>query len=367
MTTYRITPRKSWNSQWWWYAFRSSAIAGATPHFLLAKAGHYQDSYATQRYCCWATELDTDTWHEFDNFSIGAVDYEFYNDDPFPADSTIYICHNPAYPYSRVQRKIGEWSASAKMHETASTTDFVFDTATARDNRDGRIAPALNFYAFKLTDAGSAETKNKAVLLTFNHPGEGDGAMSFEGAINFLLGGSAEAETLLDWFEFYCYPCSAPQGLWGGYYRSEPQDPDRDHNYWSSSGVLESIDAHKIAMLADTGGAVHLALDMHAANRWCDGYHHLVVDSLATGENQAFYDAVVARNGANFAYRTGSTSLCSWWAANLNGGGVLKVNGVTEANGRNTYTMITDYKKLGADLMGAIYDLLIAGKFPNHP
>src|SRR5512147_1265589 len=110
MTTYRITPFKPLLNIWAWFAFRSNDFGGNTPIFKVAKAEHY-NMVSGERLCCWAQGADTDTWHDFDNASIGATDFQFSNNTPFPT-GLIYIASLPMYPFSRVQRKINEWSAS---------------------------------------------------------------------------------------------------------------------------------------------------------------------------------------------------------------------------------------------------------------
>ena len=265
MTNYRITPWQTFNSQWLWHAMRDTAYGGATPTFLIAKANRRGSPYAGANLAVWSTAADTNTWNKFVNQSTGATDIEFSNDDPFPA-GMIYVSYLPMYPFSRVQRKINEWSRSPKVGQTASATNFIIGNATARANGDGRTAPALPFYGFKLTNA-NANTKNNMILTAHNHPDEVQGAYQLEGAINWLLSGVAAAETLLDWFNVYVYPCLNPQGVYGGYFRSSPQTAASDNNrIWNTTGTNEAVDAFKTAMTADTGGVVEVGIDFHGAS-----------------------------------------------------------------------------------------------------
>ncbi len=211
--TYRITPIYHWNSSWLWFAIRSRRWSGIIPHFLVAKADRFGAPSAGECLAVWGTSLDSDTWTLFANQNIGASDIEFYHDSAFPG-GMIYIAYLPLYPTSRVDRKVAEWAAAdARIVDTRSSDDFVISSSTARTNRDGRTAPVLPFYAFGLTNA-NANTKNVLILAAGNHPSETSGNFQLEGAINWLLAGSPEAEFLLDWFNVLVYPCTNPQGRW---------------------------------------------------------------------------------------------------------------------------------------------------------
>jgi hypothetical protein len=251
------------NGNWYWYAVRYNRLRGKTPHFLIAKASFYGGgSITNMRVACWASSADTNDWHDFDNVTVGVTDVEFYNNTPFPT-GMIYIALMPMYPFSRTARKVEEWSEHPYVSETASTVGKIFGNMTPRTTVDGRIAPALPYYAFKISK-NSGNSKNKAIFASRQHPSESSGAFALEGAVDWLLAGSIEAEEILDWFDIYVYPCTNPQGVWSGYNRSTPQTPGTQHNEWVTPGLFECVDAHKVAMLADTGGSIDAGIDFHA-------------------------------------------------------------------------------------------------------
>ena len=310
-TDIRLVPWKTWNSQWAWYAVKSNGLSGLTPTFLIAKADHY-NMVAGERLCCWAQAADTDTWNDFDNVTIGATDLEFDNDDPFPA-GLIYVAHLPMYPFSRVQRKMNEWVQSQWVGETASTTDYIIDTATPRANGDGRTAPALPFYGFHIT-GDRVGNKNKCILSGGNHPSETPGLYQIEAAVDYLLGASAEAEVLRDWFDFYVYPCLNPQGVWGGYFRSSPQTPTQDNNrLWATTGTNEAVDAFKTAMAADTGGTIDVGFDYHSEMTAAD--IHGSVETGDTGGNYGYFNTEMQALDADYNLQQSSitTSLRYLW------------------------------------------------------
>lgn len=282
MTNYRITPVQHFSSQWLWHAARSFDFGGDTPTFFIAKANRRGAPYAGANLAVWSAAADTDTWNKFVNQSTGATDIEFSNDDPFPA-GMIYVSYLPMYPFSRVQRKMGQWAAAdARVTDTASTTNYIISNATARATVDGRTAPALPFYGFKLTNS-SGFTKNKMILTAGVHPDETQGMYQLEGAVNWLIGGSAEAELLLNWFEVYVYPCVNPQGVWSGYFRSSPETPDSDNNrIWDTTGTNEAVDAFKTAFTADTGGTIEVGIDFHGASFTSDPAYMVSEDHTET-------------------------------------------------------------------------------------
>lgn len=357
----RIAPYKHWNSQWAWWAFRSDTIGGTTPTFLIAKADHY-NMVSGERLCCWARAADTDTWYDFDNVSIGASDLEFSNNSAFPA-GVIYVAALPMYPFSRVQRKVSQWSGSRWVGQTASTTNYVISNATLRTVGDGsgRTAPALPFYGFKIT-GDRVGAKNKAILSAFNHPSETPGAFVFEAAIDYLLGASAEAEVLRDYFEFYCYPCVNPQGVWSGYFRSCPQDATRDHNREWDANDLECTTAFRAAFAADTGGTIDIGFDYHSQMDAGD-----ILGSVQTGDtggNYEYFRAEMAALDADFNLVQADVqdSLRYLWKGTYSASLAMTIEQQGElARG------VAEYKTYGENTMKALYEMLVDGRFTYEP
>ena len=262
--TVRITPKPHWNSKWLWFAVRSAQWAGKTPHFLIAKANRYAQPDTNENLAVWATSSTTDSWTQFANQSTGASDIEFYHSSPIPS-GTIYVAYLPLRQFATVQADVAAWhAADARLVDTPSTAHFVISAMTPRLNRDGRTAPDLPIYGMKLTNA-NANTKNNVILTALNHPNETQGLHQLEGAMTWLLGKSVQAEQFLSWCNVYIYPCLNPQGVWGGYFRSCPEDPTQDHNRVWDVGGLEEVDVLKTAMAADTGGTIEIGIDFHGS------------------------------------------------------------------------------------------------------
>jgi len=327
----------------------------------MSKASRFEPAGTIENLATWAAEMDTDTWHSFDNQSVGAYDIESYHNDVFPAGD-IYICPHPAYPFSRTQRLMTDWLADPRASDTASSTAGVIGTSTSRDAGDGsgRTVSALEFYGFKLTN-NSGFTKNKAILVGGNHPNETLGRFQLEGALAWLLAGSAEAESLLDWFEFYVYPCTNPQGVWAGYTRSQPEDPTKDHNREWDTGGLECVDAFKAAFLADTGGTIELGIDFHSGNA-ASGY--MVVEDHTAAMYDGFLTRMQAYN-AQFSYA--DLAIDGFLNYLWNHSYSCRLGLVVERMPVAGTDLVVTAKTQGQNAMKVLADMLADGLFTNGP
>jgi len=363
----RISPKYSFDSQYWWYSVRTNSLVGLIPTFYLTRLGRFQTGDVNQRFGCYATALDTDDWIDFDTPVIGVADIELTPTSALPS-GTLYFSHYPMYPYSRTTRKMTEWLANANVSDTTSSTNGIIGTATERASTlDDKTIPALNFYGFKITNASSTNTKNKAILASGNHAGENPGRFTIEGVIDFLLGGSTEANNLLDWFEFYVYPCLDPQGIYGGYYRSTPQDPTKNHNReWIAETTLESVIAFKTAMIADTGGTVNLGIDFHSfGSTENSGYNMSYITDDTTDIAVAFESALKATEGSEFNLIVPDPAVGSLWNL-FDTSFSPQLSLSLETGGRLSYS-VAGYKSYGQNVMLAINTILNAGLFTNAP
>ena len=356
----RVTPTKHWNGQWAWWAFRASAYAGLIPHVLLAKANHY-NMVANEHLGFYGTDVDTDTWTKFDTQTIGAVDLDLVMATALPA-GTLYFSALPMYPFSRVQRKVAEWSAAANVSSPASATAFIIGNATSRDAGDSsdRTAPPLPYYGLKVTNA-SGYTKNKAILTAYNHPSETPGAYQLEGLMTWLLAEDPLAKFLCDWFELYVYPCLNPQGVWAGYFRSNPAEPATDHNrHWNAAGH-EDCDAFLAAFTADTGGAAEVGLDFHA---WMDAWAHKGYSFNGVDANVVEFVAQMTAYNAAFLQVDDNTAsmLANVWKASYG----TSLHMTLEAGGLDTKG-IADWKNYGKWAGQSLANMLAKGLWTNGP
>lgn len=358
-----ITPVSHWDSKWLWWSFRHGMLGGQTPTYTMAKAARFAAPAASENLGVWAKAADTETWYKFDNQTVGATDISLSHDTPFPVGK-IYIAQLPMYPWSRVARKVSGWLANSYVSDAASETGGVIDYATARDAGDssGRTAPALPFYGFKLTNA-TENTKNKAILTAYNHPNETQGAWQLEGALDWLLGGSVLAEFLLDWFEFYVYPCLNPQGVWSGYFRSSPETPASDNNrLWDTTGSNEAVDAFKTAMSADTGDDIELGLDFHGAVGATAGY---MVTADHTAALPAAFLAKMQGYDAAFTYddTVVASMLTALWTASY----TPALSMVVEGSPNSLQSIPAFWKTQGENTLKSIAAMHSEGRWTNGP
>lgn len=361
-TTIRITPHVSAYGYWAYWAVKSNGLAGLAPHFLVTVTNHYS-LMSGEWLACWATANDTDTWHAFDHVTIGASDIEFYNDSAFPA-GVIHIAALPMFPWRRYKRLITAWLADDRVSDTSSSTDGIISYTTRRTLWDGRTAPALPLYGFKLT-GDRVGSKNKAVLMAGSHATETPGAFMFEGAMAWLLGGSTQAETLLDYFEFFVYPCANPQGVYSGWFRTSPEAPATSHDWcWNagSAGINESVDTLKTAMNTDTGGAVQVGLDFHSYMSSTD--IHAAVNTGNTTGLYEYFRAEMAALDSDFNLLAQDLSQASAvFFQNTLGAGLA----MTMEQGSETGRGVAEWKTYGGQIMRALYEMLVDGRFTYGP
>jgi hypothetical protein len=356
-TTYRIEPIEHFNTQFLWWAIRSNQFSGAAPHFLVTNTHRRVSPDTDERMCVWSTSLDTNTWYDFDNVAVGASDTEFYNDTPFPA-GVIYIASLPVYNYARSARIFASWLTDARATDLTGAT-----LLTARASVDGRTASRLPILAGMWTNA-SGYTKNKMILTSGNHPDETTGRLALEGCMAWLLGGSVEAEFLLDWYEVYVYPAINPQGVEMGYFRSSPQTAASDNNrLWDGAGVNEAVDLVKARMDDDTGGAVAVGIDFHSAAGERTAIAYFDVWDGTEGIYPALdaaYDSFQAQTFVSDA--TVTTMLRYLWRDVYS----AAIAAVFEITGRKA-TTIPQIMTSGRYVAQAISKMLATGQFSNNP
>jgi hypothetical protein len=347
---YRITPRLNTDSQWMWWAFRSSMFSGKTPHFLVSKAGRtFGDPGASEKVAFWGTDPLGDTWTAFDNQTVGASDIEFYNNTAFPA-GTIYIASMPLYTYARSQARYAEWVADAR------STALTIGTDTARDNGDGRTAPALSFMGLTVTNA-SGYTKNNLIVTARNHACETPGGYALEGFMTWLLGGSVEAEFLLDWFNVHIYPCLNPQGIWGGWSYRGPEIPTTQHN--DTTAGWDDLDAMIASMNTVSGGDIEVGIDFHSGKT--TGTSMAYVYNVAEALHVAFRDAYKVYD-ASFVLTADTTAvmLSKYWSDNFSAALSLNLE-QCDASVRT----ITQHKTSGQYTGRTLAAMQAAGRFTN--
>lgn len=354
----RITPVRHRDNQWSYWSLRHGNLGGQTPAYLIAKAAKAFTSFTNERLGCWARRADTDEWTDFTTQTVGATDITLQHSTPFPAGK-IYIAQIPLYPFSRTMRKVAEWRAHPYVSDPPSAEDAIIGYATARSANDGsgRTAPALPFYAFKVS-SGGANPKNKCILVSGNHPSETPGRFALEGALTWLLTSGAEQKFLLDWWDFYVYPCINPQGVWAGFWSCNPQIASQHNN---TAAGFEDLTAFTAAMSADTAGSIAAGIDYHAynANVTILGVVYNAADAL----HVAFRDAYKLHEAAYYLEADTTAGLLTKWFVDTLGA-TLAVN---HENGNVVTRSIANIKNSGAYSLRALTNLHAQGRFTQGP
>jgi hypothetical protein len=348
----RFTPRllSPTGTAWGWLAVRSDQLGGKTPHFLAAHTNKYL-TFSGEMFGVWARELDTDNWYVFDNVSRGASDFEIYNNGPFP-NGPIYIAANQPYPFSRSERLTREWLKDTRSSKLTIGQD------TRRSSGDGATVPALPYLGLKITNGG-ANTKNKCILVSGQHPRETCGRFALEGAVNWLLAGSAEAEFLLDWFDFYVYPCVNPTGVFAGYPSGNPEIQTQ-HN--DVTAGFDDLDAFTASMTTETSGDIEVGVDFHGymgSGITARGIWYSTAAAIAAAFEAAYltYDATYTEE-----QDTTAALLSRWWETDLSA--ALSVN---LENGMTATRTIANFKTSGENTLKTVTKLHAQGQFTNGP
>jgi hypothetical protein len=213
----------------------------------------------------------------------GANDiFKFGLGQPFTQD-TVYVAYALPYQYSRTVALTQQVLNSPWGMPTASAhgnADGIIGQSPAGVDDIGRSIPALNLYAYRITNPATDPTtpKHKVMIATGQHAAETLGIHTYEGLVKWLISDDPRAAALRDKVEVFGYPTLNASGRYAGLSRAMLQWPNTDSNgYWSpvSSGndyVSPERTEQKIngeAMRTDKastpGNNVDLFLDLHSS------------------------------------------------------------------------------------------------------
>ncbi len=116
----------------------------------------------------------------------------------------------------------------------------------------------------------SDTTEKQGVILTGRvHPGETVGSWMMKGALEFLLGSSAEAEELRRKYVFKVVPMLNPDGVVQGNYRTSLSGCDLNRRYASPSPVMHPSIFHVKVMAKAFAQQIPLAFycDLHGHSK----------------------------------------------------------------------------------------------------
>lgn len=287
--------------QFTWYG-GANGVSGKTPTFkvkfwystthnnannLILYATEYPFNIAGGYRPVWS--YDARNWSHFDHCQYDAdnINLAFWNDAAFTGDTVYYSTETPWQ-----EGITAEWLASLPttyITPTPSVTayggaPYVFGQTTSRVNELGETIAPCNLYAFKISsgtgNAPNGLPKRKFILSAGNHAGEDPGNWALKGIVEFLISSDPKAITARSWLDFYCYPMLMPAGRRGGHWRSdwEPGHESYDANRHWLDGTMQTAEAFKTAIIADTGGSVAGSMSNHSSFPY-DGQTYLMPNS----------------------------------------------------------------------------------------
>jgi len=256
---------RDWN--WDWVFFRATGVQDESVSFRIPLEGSFLDSYRSEyRYLY---SYDSVTWFFFDAATVDSTYYNFSNDAPFTEDE-VYVAVNLPYTVQMTTDHTSSLRESPFVSRTASGDEnFVIGRSAGGIDDLGRTISPQDIYAYMITDIAAAGSKVKIVLMAGNHSGEHLGNYLLQGMVDFLISSDPSASELRELADFYVYPQVDPDGRWAGYFRSNPENPELNHNrYWDDPTGFTDITIVRDAMLADTEGEVEVFFDCHDSGIW---------------------------------------------------------------------------------------------------
>jgi hypothetical protein len=249
---------------------------------------------------------DRETWHYFENKTVGASDITFYNTSDFTSDS-VYIGRSRQMSVNQVGAWIDSLEAAyptiIEPTPTAagytpsvdvagfSGQDFIADEFSAQVGAWGTI-PITPLYAFQINDTSltpyGGGAKRVAIITSGVHAGEDHANYVLKAVVAAMLGSSAEAQALRRNYRILIYPLINAPGRYGGGWRgsfTQGSSGETDANrYFSNTGTtLEIIDLPKAVMVADLNSATPtFGIDFHGT--YVDPWEVFSNATAATGE-----------------------------------------------------------------------------------
>ncbi|HYD85372.1 MAG TPA: hypothetical protein VEA63_15005, partial [Opitutus sp.] len=233
----------------------------------------------------WSYEPNTTKWHTFDTHvrsGAGASTWrvEAHNAAAFTED-VVYVSINERFPvgdfYEWLEAKV---FTHALVKPTASETKagtfmIGFQSGAPASAAFSRAIPDMPLYGFMIKDPAAKPTK-LVVLVSGQHPYEGQTKAALQGAIDWILNSkTAEAAAYRAEYVTVVYPFVNPTGELAGLWRGTAFDPSVDTNrHWDTSEKVparargfDTVIVHKNAMLKDIAaigiGEPYAVFDYH--------------------------------------------------------------------------------------------------------
>lgn len=260
---------------WRWLYFKASGVQDQRPTFTVSRdfggdrtPGPHELTDHEMVY-----SYDGETWQFFDSNALGASNFTFSNFRAFTQDD-VYVAYALPYTYGQSVAHAQSVLATPWAMPTASgDVNGVIGQSPAGTDELGRSIPALDLYAYRVSNpATDGSPKRRALLTTGQHAGETLGVRTMEGLVDWLVSDDPRAAALRDRAEFFVYPLLNASGRYAGLSRAMLDSPNSDSNgFWSPTRWQDRPEQRTLgeAMLADvnpTGtSTLDLAIDFHSS------------------------------------------------------------------------------------------------------
>lgn len=346
---------------------RVTGVNGFHPHFKFSDYGngpgqYWQYPWASTRRPMYS--YDFITWQYFDNLQVNASDVEFWNTAAFTSGA-VYIAAGRCVTVTQIGTWLSGLAASYPSligHVPSNTSGYVSGTYSAQTDELGRTVAAQPFYAFRISDASLTPTdgnpKRHMCLTCGVHAGEDMQHWMLDAAVQFLCGGSAQAQNVRRNFDITVYPMMNPMGRTGGHFRGSFQNgvagADDLNRHFNDLGCgLETVTIPRAAMALDLPEVVQVSIDYHS--EWVDNREIYADGNSALLSFKSYLEAYI---GATTDYGTLPAACVAKWFQGAHGTKhyvSLEVGDLTPV----TDAYLTTY---GQASMQVVSDLLNAGE-----
>lgn len=272
--TWDLTIKYDMNStEYRWYSFKIEGASGTTQTFNITNAGSANASGAWSFNRPVYSQNSGATWGRISNTSyIGGV-FSFVHTI---GSNSEWLALGVVYDFSR-------WES---LVITISSNPLVTSVTELTQTLQGRPLHLLT-----ITDPSVDDSQKKAVWITARqHPAEIGGSWVCEGLIDWLLGGSPEADNLLRESIFKIAGFMNPDGVVLGHYRLNTLGLNLNRE-WNSTTETTSptIFAVRQAMLdfQSGGGVISTFFDLHSYSSYHKNFCYY---ANAFSSSQVLYD-----------------------------------------------------------------------------
>jgi hypothetical protein len=371
------------------FLFAMRGVSGRTVSFALpfqstgvggAEYIHALDQFSAQNIKpVWS--YDRLIWHQFDNYARVTTGTNTTwkvtasNNTPFSSD-VIWVSINEHY-------KVGDFynwlktsvfthsmvSPTASVNTTGVTNPTGFEiglqVGATSTTAFSRTVPSTPLYAFKIKDP-AYQPKRVCVLVSGQHPYEGQNKWALKGALQFILSSDPKAIAIRQNYVILVYPFVNPTGELAGLWRGTAANvtADTNRNWHNNAKAVDTINIHRSAMKGDIIalglGVPTMLFDFHQTFESTTG--HVVRNNDTTKTLTAGYLAALRVYHPATGDNLGATASADYDYLRLWSRNVLGSKGSVTCE-RGVYGTASTELAYGADVVRALADYTAAGGF----